>query len=122
MTIKDFFLKGMSDIDHFGEEQNFLEIVFQKQENHPEGPSSLFHICLSGQLSLPSALLPSLTRHLNSQLKQQCYFCQVWSDCLCLLMDCLVQQLSKFTLCLCLQGEHSYNSSGSIDHSLPVPI
>lgn len=40
----------------------------------------------------PSSLLPSLTQRLNSQL---CYFCQVWSDCLCLLRSCLLQSLSR---------------------------
>lgn len=41
---------------------------------------------------VPSSLLPSLTQHLNSQL---CYFCQVWSDCFCLLRSCLLQSLSR---------------------------
>lgn len=42
----------MGDIDHGGEEQNFLVIGSPKQENRLAGLSSLFHICLSGQLSV----------------------------------------------------------------------
>lgn len=50
MTIKDFFLKGMSDIYYF-EKNTLLIIRYQKQENYLEGLGSLFHICLSGQLT-----------------------------------------------------------------------
>lgn len=42
----------MGHIDHGWEEQKFLVIGSQKQENRLEGLSSLFHICLSGQLSV----------------------------------------------------------------------
>ena len=67
----------------------------------------------------PSSLLPSLTQHLNSQL---CYFCQVWSDCLCLLRSCLLQSLSRPSRWPCLQEDGSDNRSArSSDHSLPVP-
>lgn len=83
ITIKHFFLKEMDDIDHGWEEQNLLIIGSHVSQ---------------GSCQLPSTLLPSLTWHLNPLLKQQCYFCQVWSDWLCLLMECLVQKLSKFTL------------------------
>lgn len=117
LVIKEFS-RGTDDINYCCE-HNILVTNYKQSRKMISGGWVLCPTSVSqSSCRAPSSLLPSLTQHLNSQL---CYFCQVWSDCLCLLRSCLLQSLSRPSRWPCLQKDSSDNrSAGSIDHSFPV--
>lgn len=104
------FSRGI-DGSNYCWEDNILVTEYKEQDNDHKGLGPASHICLSQQLSGPR--LTAAISHSAPQLpaKQQCYFCQVWSDCLCLLRSCLLQSPSKSSLWPCLQGDSSGNRS-----------
>lgn len=107
LVIKEFS-RGTDDINYCCE-HNILVTNYKQSRKMISGGWVLCPTSVSqSSCRAPSSLLPSLTQHLNSQL---CYFCQVWSDCLCLLRSCLLQSLSRPSRWPGLQEDSSDNRS-----------